>query len=107
LPSDEGVEFRIVTDGSLAKYAAFHLTDPPRVVVDLFGLQSNQVKGEVHPSGTVVKKVRVGFHAGKVRVVFDLIPALGVPYRAAAEGDHLIVTFNPGSGFPYRQGGKL
>ncbi len=102
LPSDEGVEFRIVTDGSLAKYAAFHLTDPPRVVVDLFGLQSNQVQGEVHASGTLVKKVRVGFHAGKVRVVFDLIPARGVPYRAAADGDHLVVTFKPGPGFPSR-----
>ncbi|HYA03992.1 MAG TPA: AMIN domain-containing protein [Syntrophobacteria bacterium] len=101
-PASEGVEFRIVTDGSLAKYDAFHLTDPPRVVVDLFGLGSSQMKGEIPLGGSLVKKVRVGFHAGKVRVVFDLIPPRGVAYRAAAEGDHLVVTFKPGSGFPSR-----
>lgn len=100
--TSEGVEFRIVTDGSLAKYNAFHLTDPPRVVVDLLGLGSSQMKGEMSVGGSLVKKVRVGFHAGKVRVVFDLTPPRGVAYRAAAEGDHLVVMFEPGSGFPSR-----
>jgi hypothetical protein len=102
LQADEGVEFRIVGDGSLAKYKIFHLPDPPRVVVDLLGLESSQLKGEVHPSGSLVENVRVGFHAGKVRVVFDLTPPGGVPYSAAADGDHLIVTFKPGPGFPSR-----
>jgi hypothetical protein len=104
LPTSEGIEFRLVGDGSFAAYNAFHLTDPPRVVVDLIGVQGSQVKGGVRARGSLVNKVRVGFHAGKVRVVFDLIPARGVPYWAAAEGDELIVTFKPGAGFPSQSG---
>jgi hypothetical protein len=104
LPTSEGIEFRIVGDGSFAAYNAFHLTDPPRVVVDLIGVKGSQVKGGVRARGSLVKEVRVGFHSGKVRVVFDLIPARGVPYRAAAEGNHLIVTFKPGPGFPSQSG---
>jgi hypothetical protein len=102
LAADQGVRFHIVGDGSLSDYDAFHLSDPPRVVVDLFGVRGSEVKKEMLLNDSLIRKVRVGLHDGKVRLVFDLIPAGGVPYRIAAEGDHLTVTFMPGSGFPSR-----
>ncbi len=100
--ADQGVQFRLVGDGSLSDYDAFHLSDPPRVVVDLFGVRASEVKKEMLLNDSLIRRVRVGVHDGKVRVVFDVIPAGGVPYRIEAEADKLAVTFKPGSGFPSR-----
>jgi len=102
LSADQGVNFHLVGDGSLSDYDAFHLSDPPRVVVDLFGVRVSEVKKEMPLNDSLIRKVRVGVHDGKVRVVFDVIPARGVPYRVTAEADQLTVTFKPGSGFPSR-----
>jgi type IV pilus assembly protein PilQ len=98
--ANQGVQFHLVGDGSLSDYNAFHLSDPPRVVVDLFGVRASEVKRELLLNDSLVRKVRVGVHEGKVRVVFDVIRAAGVPYRVKAEADELAVTFKPGSGFP-------
>jgi type IV pilus assembly protein PilQ len=100
--ADQGVQFDLVGDGSLSDYDAFHLSDPPRVVVDLFGVRASEVKNEMLLNDSLIRKVRVGVHESKVRVVFDVIPARGVPYRVEAEADKLAVTFKPGSGFPSR-----
>jgi hypothetical protein len=100
--ADQGVQFRLVGNGSLSEYDAFHLSEPPRVVVDLFGVRASEVKKEMLVNDSLIRKVRVGVHDGKVRVVFDVIPAAGVPYRVEAEADELAVTFTPGSGFPSR-----
>ena len=51
---------------------------------------------------SLIRKVRVGVHDGKGRVVFNLIPAGRVPYRVTAEADQLAVTFKPGSGLTSR-----
>lgn len=100
--ADQGVQFRLVGDGTLSDYDAFHLSDPPRVVVDLFGVRASEVKKEMLLNDSLIRRVRVGVHDGKVRVVFDVIPAGGAPYRVEAEADKLAVTFKPGSGFPSR-----
>ena len=73
LREDERISFYIFSDGRMSKFNASYLTDPPRLVVDLIGLQSSEVRRPVTLDGPCVKKVRVGSHADKVRVVFDLI----------------------------------
>jgi len=100
--ADQGVQFDLIGDGSLSDYDVFHLSDPPRVVVDLFGVRASEVKNEMLLNDSLIRKVRVGVHEGKVRVVFDVIPARGVPYRVEAQADKLAVTFKPGSGLPSR-----
>jgi type IV pilus assembly protein PilQ len=57
-------------------------------------------KATVPPSDPLVKGIRMGTHPDKVRIVFDLIPAAGLPYHITSVGDRLVVTFEPGSGFP-------
>jgi len=98
----QGVQFDLVGDGRLSDYDAFHISEPTRVVVDLFGVRASEVKKEMLLDDALVRKVRVGVHEGKVRVVFDVIPAGGVPYRVKAEVDKPAVTFKLGSGFPSR-----
>jgi type IV pilus assembly protein PilQ len=96
----EELKVYIIGDGSITKYNVFTLTDPARVVLDLMGVELAAGKATVPPSDPLVKGIRIGTHPNKVRVVFDLIPAAGLPYHLTSVGDRLVVTFEPGSGFP-------
>ena len=97
---DEELRYDIIVDGSLADYVAFHLTNPPRVVVDLMGVKSTVVEKALNFDGPWVKGVRFGVYTSKVRVVFDIIPEAGLPYDIISEEGRLVVSFKPGSGFP-------
>ena len=96
---DKELRYDIIVDGSLADYVAFHLTSPPRVVVDLIGVKSTEVEKALSFDGPWVKGVRFGIYADKIRVVFDLIPEAGLPYDIISEEGRLVVSFKPGSGF--------
>lgn len=96
----EELKVYIIGDGSITKYNVFTLTDPARVVLDLMGVELAADKAKVPPSDPLVKGIRMGTHPNKVRIVFDLIPAAGLPYHLTSVGDRLVVTFEPGSGFP-------
>ncbi len=98
--SDDEVKVYIIGDGSIKDYNVFTLTDPARVVLDLMGVKLAASKGGVPPSDKLLKNIRVGEHPNKVRVVFDLIPAAGLPYQVTSVEDRLVVTFKPGSKFP-------
>jgi type IV pilus assembly protein PilQ len=100
ISSDEELKVYIIGDGNLANYNVFPLTDPARLVLDLMGVGSDVPKTTVPPSDALVKKIRLGTHSDKVRVVFDLVPAAGLPYQVLSAGDRLVVSFKPGSGFP-------
>ena len=97
---DKELRYDIIVDGSLADYVAFHLTNPPRVVVDLMGVKSTVVEKALNFDGPWVKGVRFGVYTSKVRVVFDIIPEAGLPYDIISEEGRLVVSFKPGSGFP-------
>ena len=97
---DQELRYDIIVDGSLADYVAFHLTSPPRVVVDLMGVKSTVVEKTLNFDGPWVKGVRFGVYTSKVRVVFDIIPEAGLPYDIILEEGRLVVSFKPGSGFP-------
>jgi hypothetical protein len=97
---DQELRYEIIVDGNLTDYLAFHLTNPPRVVVDLMGVTSTELEAALSFDGPWVKGVRLGIYANKVRVVFDLIPEAGLPYGIVLEEDRLVVSFKPGSGFP-------
>ena len=96
---DQELRYDIIVDGSLADYVAFHLTNPPRVVVDLIGAKSTEVEKSLNFDGPWVRGVRLGLYADKVRVVFDLIPEAGLPYDIISGEDRIVVSFKPGSGF--------
>jgi len=96
---DQELRYDIIVDGSLADYEAFHLTNPPRVVVDLMGVKSTVVEKALNFDGPWVKGVRFGVYTSKVRVVFDIIPEAGLPYDVILEEGRLVVSFKPGSGF--------
>ena len=98
--ADEELRVYILADGSLAQYNALHLTSPPRLVLDFMKVKSAKVKSAQSLKGPLAKKIRVGVHPDKMRVVFDLIPEKGLPYQITLGNDRLVVSFKPGSGFP-------
>jgi hypothetical protein len=95
ITSGEGLAITIVGNGKLENYHAFVLRNPPRLVLDLVGVKSSQVKNTLSLVGPRVKNIRVGLHANKVRVVFDLnfIPKSEIPYHIVGVKDRLVVTF--------------
>ena len=100
--SGEDLDVYIIGNGRFDNYNTFILPDPPRLVLDLFGVRSTEVKDALILDGPWVRRIRLGLHANKVRVVFDLIHALKaeVPDQITLEEDRLVVSFKQGSGFP-------
>jgi hypothetical protein len=102
--SGEDLDVYIIGNGRFDNYNTFILHDPPRLVLDLFGVRSTEVKDALILDGPWVRRIRVGLHSNKLRVVFDLIPATQaeVPYQITLGNDRLVISFKPGSGFPVR-----
>jgi hypothetical protein len=98
--SGEDLDVYIIGNGRLDNYNTFVLPGPPRLVLDLFGVRSTEVKGPLILEGPWVRRIRVGLHSNKVRVVFDLIhaPKAEVPYQITLDDYRLEVSFNPNSG---------
>ena len=94
------LRFFILADGSLSDFSVFHLVDPPRVVCDFMGVRSAVIPNVWVTEGPMVKQVRVAQYFDKVRVIFELIPKRGLPYRIIPADYRLEVSFTPGSGFP-------
>ena len=68
---DGSTLLRLVTDRPVPEAVAFVLLDPPRLVVDLPGVQSrlDEAGSVVDPDS--IERVRIGQHGSKLRVVFD------------------------------------
>ena len=100
--SGEDLDVYIIGNGRFDNYNTFLLPDPPRLVLDLLGVRSTEVKDALILDGPWVRRIRFGLHSNKVRVVFDLIPATQAegPYQITLGNDRLVVSFKPGSGFP-------
>jgi len=103
---DEDLDVHIIGDGRLDNYDVSLLPNPPRLVVDLIGVKSTEVKDDLTLSGTWVRKVRVGQHPDRVRVVFDLAselfsgPKRELPYQIILEENRMVVSFPPIAGVP-------
>jgi len=99
---DDDIDVHIIGDGRFDKYNVSLLYEPPRLVVDLFGVKSIGAKDELSLSGPWAKRLRIGRHAEKVRVVFDLrfTPKGELPFQVIVEENRLVVSLLPGHSLP-------
>jgi len=89
---NQGTKVHIVADGNLTRYDTFHLSDPARLVVDLFGVQSAVGKETLLFSNPLVKGVRLGTsYKDQVRIVFDLGPPEGLSYKIVPKNGRLVI----------------
>ena len=58
--------------GPIQKYKKFFMDRPPRLVVDLPGNWKGPRESRIKADNDIVKKIRIGNHPDKLRVVLDL-----------------------------------
>jgi hypothetical protein len=100
--SDEELRIYILADGSLAQYDTFFLDDPPRMVMDFMDVRSTKTQGVPSLKGAIVRKIRVGLHPEKVRLVFDLVSLEKLSYQIILGDDRLVMSFKPSVRFSPR-----
>ncbi len=61
--------FNIFADGKIGNFDSFKLDSPPRLVLDLWGVDTR--KSSFTVKNPLVKAVRIGHYPGKLRLVFD------------------------------------
>lgn len=89
---DGGAVVTLKTDGVISRYEVDEVTDPPRLIVDLYGVSADG-NSERSFTGTALKGARIGKHADKTRIVLDARGALP-HYDVASTGDGLAILFS-------------
>ncbi|NIO20690.1 MAG: AMIN domain-containing protein, partial [Candidatus Aenigmarchaeota archaeon] len=74
-------EVTITADGLIRDYNAFTLESPPRLVIDLWNLKNLFPKNVVYARRSHLKRIRIGIHSKKTRVVLDFSGPRLPPYR--------------------------
>lgn len=90
-PGEDQVTVAIVGDGKL--FPAAQLLDDTRLVIDLPAVSSALGQSVIKARHGVLKQIRVGHHADKARLVFDLTNR--PVYSIKEDGDTLLVTLKP------------
>ena len=93
-PGTDDIRVVISGDGRLA-YEVTRL-DERRLMIDIPGVTSAIRKPVISVNHQFLKKVRMGYHADRVRVVLDLAGTAG--YSVEPQGSNLIVTLREGAG---------
>ncbi len=90
------VLFHILADGKLGNYNFFKMDSPPRLVLDIWGVDLRNIKKSIKIKNPMIKEVRVGLHPEKLRLVFDSLPPQLPPYQIHRLDDRCMVLFgNP------------
>jgi type IV pilus assembly protein PilQ len=89
----EFIVFNIVADGTIENYNAFKLDSPPRLVLDLWAVDTRYPQKSVTTKTPFIQKMRIGKYPDKLRVVFDSTKPELPPYQINRIDDKLIVSF--------------
>jgi type IV pilus assembly protein PilQ len=85
------VILRLKADGRLGDYNSFELQKPTRLVIDLWKVKRKFRKKAISVNSPYLKRVRLGDHPQKVRVVLD-VPTTALPsHRIDRIGDEVKV----------------
>ena len=98
---DEGRRIHLLADGHLVAAQTFTLEKPPRLVIDLDGVESRLAAAEVPVASPHVTRVRVGQHPDKLRIVLDGAGQEDFgAYRVSQADDGLVVELGAVSAGP-------
>jgi hypothetical protein len=88
----------IVGNGPPGSYNSFRLDSPDRLVIDIWGVKNSLHERSIDVNEGVVKRVRIGDHPDKSRIVIDF-SGDNVPHHSIDKvGNALMVTFSGGDG---------
>jgi len=84
------ITFSIFADGKIGNFDTFKLDSPPRLVLDVWGVDTR--KGSFSVKNPLIKAVRIGHYPDKLRLVFDSQKPQLPPYQVNRIDDKLIVS---------------
>ncbi len=90
---DGGALVRLKTDGQVVRYEVDEVVDPPRLIVDLYGVTTDG-NTEKSFTGTALKGARIGKHGDKTRIVLDARGSSLPTYDVASTGEGLAILFS-------------
>jgi type IV pilus assembly protein PilQ len=82
--------FNILADGKIENFNAFKLDSPPRLVLDIWGVDTRKSSFKV--KNPLIKGVRIGHYQDKLRLVFDSQKPQLPPYQVNRIDDKLMVS---------------
>jgi type IV pilus assembly protein PilQ len=82
--------FNVLADGKIENFNAFKLDSPPRLVLDIWGV--NTRKNSFKVKNPLIKGVRIGRYPDKLRLVFDSQKPQLPPYQVNRIDDKLMVS---------------
>jgi len=82
--------FNILADGKVENFNAFKLDSPPRLVLDIWGVDTRKSSFKV--KNPLIKGVRIGRYQDKLRLVFDSQKPQLPPYQVNRIDDKLMVS---------------
>jgi type IV pilus assembly protein PilQ len=82
--------FNILADGKIENFNAFKLDTPPRLVLDIWGVDTR--KNSFKVKNPLIKGVRIGHYQDKLRLVFDSQKPKLPPYQVNRIDDKLMVS---------------
>jgi type IV pilus assembly protein PilQ len=88
--ASDGTEVAVELDGRPGDYESSTLSNPSRLVVDLPGIVEASGQRQIAVGTPEIKRVRIGRHPDKVRLVLDLADA-EVPYAIQPGGRGLVI----------------
>lgn len=86
----------ILADGRITQYVAFQLHQPPRFVLDLLGILEAPLREPLSVNTPQLKRVRIGRHSDKTRIVLDLAQHEFTERRVVQRDDGLQVILGEG-----------
>ncbi len=89
----EFIALNFIADGKMGDYDAFKLDSPQRLVVDIWGVDTQYSKKAIPIQNRFIKKVRIGRHPDKLRLVFESSTPKLPSYQINRIHDKLIVAF--------------
>lgn len=87
------ITFNIIADGKLVNYEAYKLDSPARLVLDIFGVDTQVQQKSLKMKNPYIKEVRFGHFSDKLRVVFDSLKPQLPPYQINRIHDKLVISF--------------
>ncbi|HMK76785.1 MAG TPA: AMIN domain-containing protein, partial [Thermodesulfobacteriota bacterium] len=84
------ITFNILADGKIGNFDTFKLDSPPRLVLDVWGVDTRKSSFKV--KNPLIKAVRIGHYPDKLRLVFDSQKLQLPPYQVNRIDDKLMVS---------------
>lgn len=87
---DGGSIVQLLTDGEVTRYEVEEVVDPPRLVIDLYGVSVAR-HGERTFAATALKGARIGKHADKTRIVLETRDGVMPRYDVASTNEGIAI----------------